>query len=725
MTQSNPQRAPTKSRTASRRTQPPIDLHELKANLYCCQLVLGQAARRGPGELERLLFDCTDLDDLTLGDLLDAAELPEMEEAEPTQKYALLRKQARVFDQRLRRQDYRCGAPESRLVELARLFDLGACETALVEFAALCRSHHALRRTAGQTFVNNSRQLAAVVADAIGCDPSAVQRSFRSEATLARTGLLTVAVEYHSALDEVFDLRSEVVEALYGDPGAPRDLREVLLHRTPVGTLRRENFSYLAPQVNLAVALLRGALRARQTGVNLLLYGEPGVGKSELARLLIAEVGATAFSVEDTDSEDDPLDSDQRLARLLTTQKLLSSGRDAIILLDEAEELLNSNSGLDFAQMFSRHKFQPKSRKKSWKTRLLEENPVPTLWIANGTDDVDRALLRRFVYTLEMQRPPRAYRLQLLEQAATGVLPPEQLASILKQDAKLTPADIDRAKRVIALTGPETPEEAQHQFRMALATGHRSLRPLAPAAPQPAYCIEWVNATPSVTTLVERLSAVGEGRLCFAGPPGTGKTALAQHIAESLDRPLLRKQASDLLDMYVGQTEQALAAAFVEARMDDAVLLLDEADSFLQNRSGAHQSWEITQVNELLTQIENHNGILILCTNHLEQLDPALLRRVDYKVQFGYLKAGAVEAAFAATVRALGLEADAANAVLAAHPLPAGQIALGDLSAALRQARLRTAQPTAAMLRDCLQAELEARNQGQGRPIGFGREVVA
>ena len=74
------------------------------------------------------------------------------------------------------------------------------------------------------------------------------------------------------------------------------------------------------------------------------------------------------------------------------------------------------------------------------------------------------------------------------------------------------------------------------------------------------------------------------------------------------------RRASDLLSCWVGATEQNIARAFEEARKDDAVLLIDEADSFLQDRRGAGHSWEVTQVNEVLTQMENFEGVFIATT---------------------------------------------------------------------------------------------------------------
>ncbi|WP_306456501.1 ATP-binding protein [Pseudomonas sp. LJDD11] len=113
------------------------------------------------------------------------------------------------------------------------------------------------------------------------------------------------------------------------------------------------------------------------------------------------------------------------------------------------------------------------------------------------------------------------------------------------------------------------------------------------------------------------------------GPPGTGKTAFGRWLAQALGKPLLAKRVSDLVSPYVGMTEQNLAGAFEQAQQQDAVLLLDEVDSFLQDRRKARQSWEITAVNEMLTQMESYRGLFIASTNLIADLDQASLRRFD------------------------------------------------------------------------------------------------
>jgi hypothetical protein len=122
--------------------------------------------------------------------------------------------------------------------------------------------------------------------------------------------------------------------------------------------------------------------------------------------------------------------------------------------------------------------------------------------------------------------------------------------------------------------------------------------------------------------------------LLFWGRPGTGKTEFAKFIASEMGLDLLIKRASDLLGPFVGQTEWNIKEAFDEAERQKAILLIDEADSFFIDRTNARHSWEISQANELLTEMENYRGILICCTNMLHNLDKAAMRRFSWKVEF-------------------------------------------------------------------------------------------
>ena len=148
---------------------------------------------------------------------------------------------------------------------------------------------------------------------------------------------------------------------------------------------------------------------------------------------------------------------------------------------------------------------------------------------------------------------------------------------------------------------------------------------------------------------------------------------------------MLVKRGSDLLGMYVGQTEAQIAAAFREARDDNAILVIDEADGFLRDRTGAQRNWEVTQVNELLTQMEAFDGIFIASTNLIDTLDAASLRRFDFKIRFDYLDREQ-RRALVAKACATSIDARHNSAWTALDRLEA--ITPGDVAVALRQCKV-------------------------------------
>ena len=132
-------------------------------------------------------------------------------------------------------------------------------------------------------------------------------------------------------------------------------------------------------------------------------------------------------------------------------------------------------------------------------------------------------------------------------------------------------------------------------------------------------------------------------RILFYGLSGAGKTNLAHYIADSLGKGVITKNASDILGMFVGESEKNIAKAFADAKKQKKILLFDEVDSFFRERSYASQSWEITQVNEFLTQMEKFEGIVICTTNLRNIMDKAMQRRFHIMVEFKALKDEGVE----------------------------------------------------------------------------------
>jgi SpoVK/Ycf46/Vps4 family AAA+-type ATPase len=203
--------------------------------------------------------------------------------------------------------------------------------------------------------------------------------------------------------------------------------------------------------------------------------------------------------------------------------------------------------------------------------------------------------------------------------------------------------------------------------------------------------------------------------LCLYGPPGTGKTAYARWLAEQMGVPLLTQRASDLMSKWLGENEKNIARAFKQAEQEGAPLLIDEIDSFLQDRRGAQRSWEVSQVNEMLTQMESFSGVFIASTNLMQGLDQAALRRFDLKVKFDFLKSE--QACELLRRYCLKLEIDPPQPEQLAKMMRLTQLTPGDFAAVARQNRFRPI-TSPAVLVAALEAECAVK-EGAKSAIGF------
>lgn len=392
-----------------------------------------------------------------------------------------------------------------------------------------------------------------------------------------------------------------------------------------------EDLDHLGPGRDFAFRLLQGAMKRREKGVNILLHGVPGTGKTELCKALAARLSASLHAVGEADDDGDEPSRFERLQQLRLGQRLLADQGNSIILFDEMEDLF---PGLDnglFGLSLRR------SGSKVHTNRLIENNPVPTLWTTNNISDCDPALLRRITFTLELSTPPVSVRARVWQKLARHHQVPltQELCLELAHGMEDAPALADSALRAarIARGGADDVRLAATAVSRAVRGGHTPFVVSSAGRFDP----DLANADHDLSLITERFVACGPantGGLCLSGPPGTGKSAFARYLAECLRMPLLVRRASDLLDRYVGGSERNIADAFAEARATRAFLVFDEVDSLVGSREGASHRWEVSQVNEMLSWMENHPLPFACTTNLVDQLDPATARRFNLRIGF-------------------------------------------------------------------------------------------
>lgn len=462
---------------------------------------------------------------------------------------------------------------------------------------------------------------------------AAVRDLFCGQGLLACLGLSNGVSPYQGQdfLRSIIELGLSPFEMLLEGDADAVEARLMASLRPPQPTdLTLADYAHCASTLPVLLAYLKAAMAQHKPGVNILIHGKPGSGKTELASVLANALSRPLLQVNWEDSDEDGIRPKQRLGLLMLAQRLLER-RDSLLLLDEAEDI------------YSCSPFAEPTFAKATMNHLLENNATPTLWITNDAGAMDAAYIRRFDMVVEMPEMPLEQRRGVVRKHGPCGLS-EPIIARLAAEPAASVAVIERAARVVNVVADQAPDFDVDRavVQMVAATlraqGHCTrLDRGGLSVPQSLYDLSYLNCGQDPEKLIEGLRACGGARLCLSGPPGTGKTAFASHLAERLELPLVVKRASDLLSKYVGESEQKIAEAFTEAQQRGALLLIDEVDTFLRSRVASAASWENSMVNEMLVQLETFSGFFIATTNLRDALDSAVLRRFDIKLHFDHL----------------------------------------------------------------------------------------
>jgi SpoVK/Ycf46/Vps4 family AAA+-type ATPase len=380
------------------------------------------------------------------------------------------------------------------------------------------------------------------------------------------------------------------------------------------------------------------------TGTLLLLHGDPGTGKTMSGHAIAAHLGLKVLNVNArallaADGSGEALSALFRAARY----------HGALLLFDECEELLQSRS-LGSGELV-RHLLKE-----------FERFDGIAVMATNRPNDIDEAMLRRFRLRVHFPRPDRTARAEILRRLLppAGAVDPdldvERLASRYETTGGLLKNAVLNAVASAVVDQPDQPvvreshlDEALAQQVVQLSTSEQSAEfsarrraDLALAPELGEQVDELIDAARNRSLIFERWgvaprSTRGQGvSALFFGPPGTGKTMCAEVVAGELHRPLMRCDLAQVQSMYVGQTERQLSGLFAAAHAQNAVLLIDEADALLSQRGGApNERYADRWVSLLLGLVENYTGVVLLTSNAAERLDPALERRLQFRLYFG------------------------------------------------------------------------------------------
>lgn len=499
-------------------------------------------------------------------------------------------------------------------------------------------------------------EVCALIGEVLQVSHTKVAKLLMADMPLRQLGLLDTGYA-----DGRLELES-FAQSLMQEPLSRSEFVGSVARAMPASTLECHDFSYMQKDLDMLLDYCKNA-----KSPSVFLYGKPGVGKNEIAALLAKELGRDLWEIHNLKNGKV---EDKRYEQFVRAQAMLDKDR-AMILLDECEDI--------FPTLYARF-FENKPSKNTL-NKMLESVKIPSIFLSNSAA-IDPAFLRRFDIVLEIHAPPQEKKQEILQKAlqSQGIKVDSRIMrqmseSSLSQGVLLQACKV--AKTLAKNRATQSAKERQKGIAESLIqvlNEHLKLQgqpTIATKAPQALpYNMSLINASVDMQSLCERIKSVcgardskesatadsAQGiRILAYGMAGSGKSEFAKALAKELDKPIVLKRASDLLSMWLGGSEQNIAAAFSEAEKRGAILVLDEVDSFLQDRSGAQRSWEVSQVNEMLTQMESFAGIFIATTNFMDTLDRASIRRFDMKVEFKPLDSTRLIKAFNLYAKHLGL----------------------------------------------------------------------
>lgn len=405
-------------------------------------------------------------------------------------------------------------------------------------------------------------------------------------------------------------------------------------------------------------AVLKSMIHAAQGrhGVNILFYGAPGTGKTSFARTLAKELGLNLFEIRQGNREGDRISPESRMSGIRICNEQVPR-ESSMVLVDEADQLLRTS--LDFFAAFFGGESSCGSEKGVINT-ILDDEKLPTIWISNApARAIDDSVRRRFDYSicfekLNARQRQMIWRNNVDKLGLSRLIPSESIESLAgKYEASAGGITmvLENVKRMRPSKDkvPGLIEKLMKPHCQLMGQDRTTTDRLLPAKD---YSLEGLSikgdiALENIVTAVRNFreepdedAAPDRPRmnLLLWGPPGTGKTEFVKYLGKATGGRVMVKMGSDLLSKWVGGTEANIRAAFAEAEAEDAILFLDEIDGLVQDRSGASQSWEVTQVNELLYRMENFKGVMVGATNFRANLDAAIMRRFTFKLEFDYLE---------------------------------------------------------------------------------------
>ncbi len=517
------------------------------------------------------------------------------------------------------------------LYALAHIYQLSDASVSIMIFCYLCNQHKHLKYTLSLLPDMSVAQHIKLLASLLAFDETDIHSAISHDSPLVALDLLQIELSNIQSVGNRLSLKSTTNYDQWRKNtfDAYQWFGNIQTQIKPINPLPLSAYPYWQK----AIEQIHSLLQKPTWGVNILISAKSGMGKTALIHSIINEYALTAYHINAIDLEGRTIGHLEQLKYYHQLQRLPNKIPNACYVFDnqyafwQKDGLLSTSYVDSYVDMLS---------------TLLTNNMIPCFWLVEDAGSMDTMLLNKFTTIIQLSELHHQDKYVLVDQCTQHLLNPIWIERIA-QHHYITPAMVipDAFSLAQLKKTPITEQQSPRQLHYLQQINQRLRLAKSPALTlswkQQDYDLRYLNTDMDLTSIVQQLMNSPQIRLCLYGPSGTGKTGFAKYLAQQLNVPLHIKKASDLLGAYIGDSEKAIANAFLQAEQQQAVLLIDEIDGLIAKREHSHYQWQVTQINEILVQLENFSGIFIATTNHLESFDSAALRRFDLKIKTDYL----------------------------------------------------------------------------------------
>ncbi|WP_170020311.1 ATP-binding protein [Campylobacter sp. RM16190] len=313
---------------------------------------------------------------------------------------------------------------------------LNDAEKTILRFVAIVFNYEIVSDACDLIGDINNRQAVKALSQILNLNFSDVQNAFRKDGIFTKTSLIKIDAFYACKLRSKIDIiNNEFMGALFVKCESIDEIFASAIKPCSQTNLKLKNYTHVKEDTQILVSFLKNAIRKKQKGVNVLLYGSVGTGKTELSKVIANELNLKLYEVAYAD-ESGYANETQRIRSYCLAQNVLSAGSN-LLMYDEAEDVFNTRND------------EKRQYGKAFINRTLETNEVPTIWITNDIYSMDEAVVRRFNLVIELGVPNQNMRAKIIKEYSANLID-NRLINKLAKNKFIAPAIVSNASLVVS-----------------------------------------------------------------------------------------------------------------------------------------------------------------------------------------------------------------------------------------------------------------------------------